>query len=91
MLQGSKHRATEPAGDTSPGSSALPAFLAGICFLHDWDQFLLWENSIGASHPEEILQSRLYLCGSCPALKSTSVRVTLSSISNCNWEVAPEQ
>lgn len=25
MLQGSKHRATEPAGDTSPGSSALPA------------------------------------------------------------------
>lgn len=25
MLQGSKHRATEPAGGTSPGSSASPA------------------------------------------------------------------
>lgn len=36
-------------------------------------------------------RSRLHLCGSCPDLKSTSVRVTLSSISNCNREVAPEQ
>lgn len=31
-------------------------FLAGICFLHDWNQFLLWEKCIGASHPEELFQ-----------------------------------
>lgn len=63
MLQGSKHcLAASSTGLQSLLEANLQAavpfqhFFAGIWFLHDRDQFLLGENSLGASHPEEVLQ-----------------------------------